>query len=39
MATLHYLHASRVEGATKYNLYKIDVNGNLLGTNPITRME
>lgn len=39
MATLHYLHASRVEGATKYNLYKSDVNGNILGTNPITSME
>lgn len=39
MATLHYLHASRVEGATKYNLYKSDAEGNILGTNPITSME
>jgi hypothetical protein len=39
MATLHYLQASRVEGATKYNLYKSDVKGNILGTNPITSME
>ena len=39
MATLHYLHASRVEGATRYNLYKSDDNGNILGTNPITSME
>ena len=39
MATLHYLHASRVEGATKYNLYKSDDKGNILGTRPITSME